>query len=338
MKSYCRYLLPSLALISLAPQAWAEKEIIIRRLNVDAPHHLVINKEGGGGERESVTYLGLETAPVGRTLGAQLGLGREVGLVVTQVMPKSPAAELLREDDVLLKLDDQWLVNMQQLGVLIRARKEGEEVKLTLVRGGKETIIKVKLGTREVPKQSQALLLRNGGPGDMNWSRSLLPEGLAGLEQLRELPGMEPEHAREVLRMIGRERGNVMSGPGVRIIARAGKGSTMVDLPKSNISYSDDAGSIEIKVDDGKRRLTVTDTKGVVAFDGPITTEEERKKLPAEVSQRLAKLENDTISFEVGDDFKPDVVPLPPPPTKTKIRHGLKSAPLPVPALEPRPF
>ena len=323
MKSYCKYLPPFLALMALAPQAWAQKEVISRRLDVDTPHRVVLNKEEPAGEKEKVAYLGVETAPVGRTLGAQLGLGRDLGLVVTQVMPKSPAADMLREDDVLTKLDDQLLVNMQQLGALVRTRKEGDEVKLTLVRGGKETTVKVKLGTREVAKPSHAFIFQNGNPGGMNWSGSMMPEGMAGLERLHELPGMEPEHARDVLRMIGRERGNVMSGPGKHLIVRAGKGSTMVDLPKSNISYSDDEGSIEIKADDGQRSLTVKDTKGDIVFQGPITTAAERKKLSPDIMKRLEKLENDTISFEVNEDFKSETVPLPSEPTKTKIGRDL---------------
>ena len=136
---------------------------------------------------------------------------------------------------------------------------------------------------------------------------------------------MGRDGARDVLRMIEHERGNFMTGPGMHIVAHAGKGSTILDLPKSNISYSDDEGSIEIKVEEGKRNLTVKDAKGVVAFDGPINTEAERKQLPAEVSKRLEKLDADSISFEVGDDFKPEVVPLPPQPAKTKINHVLGS-------------
>ena len=105
-------------------------------------------------------------------------------------------------------------------------------------------------------------------------------------------------------------------------MGRDGKGSTIVDLPKSNISYSDDDGSIEIKSDDGQRSLTVKNAKGEVAFAGPINTEEERKKLPPDIMKRLGKLENDSISFEADGDFKPETVPLPPEPSKTKISHS----------------
>jgi hypothetical protein len=128
MKSTNRYLLPALALAVLSPAAWAEKEVTIRRLDKEGTNHdIVIRKQGEPMEKEKVTYLGVETAPVNRTLAAQLGLARDTGLVIVRVAGKSPAADLLKEDDVLTRLDDQILVNQQQLGVLVRGKKEGDE-------------------------------------------------------------------------------------------------------------------------------------------------------------------------------------------------------------------
>lgn len=320
MKNSRHYLLPALAVLSLTPAAWAQKEITIRRIDKDGPHHgIVIHKDGDRMEKEKVTFLGVETAPVSRTLAAQLGLGRDTGLVVVRISEKSPAAELLKEDDVLTKLDDQILVNQQQLGVLVRSRKEGDEVKLTVVRGGKETTLKAKLATHEVPKMAAAFSFP-GGPGGMSWSMGALPEGLA---RLRQMPGMDDDDAKDVLRMIGREHRNFMVTPRVRVFRREGKGSTILDLPNSNISYSDDDGSIEIKAEEGKRELTVKDAKGKVTFQGPINTEEERKKLPPEVVKQLEKLDQDTISFEAGEKFEHEVLPLPAEPAKTKIRRDL---------------
>jgi len=321
MKSSLKYVLPALVAASLAPSAWAEKEITIRRIDKDTPQHGPMIHRGGDDrmEKEKVTFLGVETAPVSRTLAAQLGLGRDTGLVVTRVAEGSPAADLLKEDDVLTRLDDQILVNQQQLGVLVRARKEGDEVKLTVVRGGKETAVKAKLATHEVPKMAGNFLFQNG-PGGMGGPMTL-PFG--DLARLHELPGMDDDHARDVLRLIGREHRNFMTGPGVRIFRRGGKDSTILDLPNSNISYSDDDGSIEIKSDDGKRELTVKDAKGKTTFQGPITTEEERKKLPPEVLKQLEKLDRDTINFEAGEKFEREVLPLPAEPAKTKVRQEL---------------
>lgn len=318
MKSPQCYLLPALALAALAPAAWAEKEVIIRRLDTDGPRQRIMShKDDGLMEKEKVTFLGVETAPVSRTLSTQLGLMRDTGLVITHIAEKSPAAEVLKQDDVLTRFDDQVLVNQHQLGVLVRAKKEGDEVKLTVIRGGKETSVKAKLAIHEVPKMATMF---QAGPGGFNWNMAAPATGIA---RLKEMPGMDGEHARDVLRMIGRDHRNFLANPGVRVFGFKGKGSTILDLPNSNISYSDDAGSIEIKSDDGNRTLTVKDAKGKVTFEGPINTEEERKKLPPEVMKQLEKLDNDTISFEAGEKFQHEMLPLPGEPAKTKIGHKI---------------
>lgn len=326
MTSHQKYLLPSLALAACVPQAWAEKDVVIHRIAVDAPRVVVRHeRDDAKVEKEKVTYLGVETAPVNRTLSAQLGLPRDTGLVVTNVLEKSPAADLLQEDDVLIRFDDQMLVNTQQLGVLVRGRKEGDEIKLTVMRGGKEVTVKAKLAVREVPKLAENFFFHNTGPGVMGWQGSFPIAGgdMEELARLHTLPGMGPDDARDVLRMIGRarEHGALLTGPSVHIMGRKGKGSTILDLPKSNISYSDDDGSIDIKSDDTRRSLTVKNAKGEVTFSGPINTEEERSQLPAEVKQRLEKLDSDAFEFEVGKDFKPETVPLEP--AKTKISQEL---------------
>ncbi|MBI2497693.1 MAG: PDZ domain-containing protein [Opitutae bacterium] len=319
MKSPRYYFLPALALAAFAPSAWAEKEVIIRRLDTEGPqgpHHGVVVRKGDAMmEKEKVTFLGVETAPASRTLSAQLGLMRDTGLVITHIADKSPAAEVLKEDDVLLRFDDQILVNQQQLGVLVRAKKEGDEVKLTVVRGGKELSVKAKLATHEVPKLTSMF---PGAPGGFGWNMAPPSTGIARMEQL---PGMDGEHVRDVLRMIGRDHQNLLATPGVRIFRSKGKGSTILDLPNSNISYSDDEGSIEIKADDGQRTLKVKDAKGKVTFEGPINTDEERKQLPPEVMQQLKKLDDDTISFEAGEKFEHEVLPLPTEPAKSRISH-----------------
>jgi len=329
MKSSYRYLIPAFALVGLAPfaLAQAQKEITIRRLDKDVtPGGPNAAWNDDKMEKEKVTFLGVETAPVNRTLAAQLGISRDTGLVVVRVSEKSPAADVLKEDDVLTKLDDQILVNQSQLAVLVRAKKEGDEVRLTVMRGGKEIVVKAKLGSHEVPRMAGDFFFQNG-PGGFGGAMSI-PGGLA---RIRELPGMDDDHARDVLRLLGREHDDFMSRPKVRVFHRGAEGSTILDLPNSNISYSDDDGSFEIKSDEGKRELTVKDAKGKVTFQGPINTEEERKKLPPEVMKQLQKLDHDTINFEPGEKFKREVLPLPSEPAKTKIRRELDGPGQPAP-------
>jgi len=79
MTRYRNYLLPALALAALTPQAWAEKATETRRIAIESPRRIVIHKDDSDGEKETVTFLGIETSPANRTLSAQLGLPKDVG-------------------------------------------------------------------------------------------------------------------------------------------------------------------------------------------------------------------------------------------------------------------
>lgn len=307
MKNYRNFIFTGLVSIALVPLSYAQKETRMHAIEGDMPHPGRPFDQGPV-EKEKVAFLGVETAPAGRALSTQLGLPRDTGLVVTHVSENSPASGVLKEDDVLIKLDDQLLINMPQLGVLIRSRKEGDEVKLTVIRGGKEITVKAKLAMREMPKMA---FLFGGAPG--------------GFEHLRELPGVGADGARDVMRMIARERGNFVTGPRVRVMGHAGRGATVVDLPQSNVFYSDDEGSIEIKADNGKRNLVLKTPKGDIAFSGSIETDEDRAKLPPDVRRRLEKIDKDSAEFEERTDFQPEVIPFPPEAGATKINHDLNS-------------
>ncbi len=291
-------IIPALMLVTSAlAEAEPKKEIVIRRrTEVGDPHFNVeINQDRGPAEMEKVAYLGIETMPVDPTVAAQLALPRGTGVVVRRVADGSPAASLLQQHDILTKIDDQILVNMQQLTVLVRNHKAGDEVKLTLVRGGKESTVKAKLGEREVPKlamgegQPFIQMFGQGGPGgDM-----MFQHGMPGF------PGMESPEAGDVMRMIGGDRMHWFAKPRVHVVKRhGGKGSTILDLPSGNFAFSDDEGSVEVNASEGKRELTLKDKQGKITFQGPINTPEDHAKLPPEVLARLEAIG----SADLGDD------------------------------------
>ncbi len=98
------------------PETTARQEIRLIT-TTDGEHgpapHRVIRRIGESGETESVTFLGIETGPVSPTLAAQLGLSEGTGLVVNPLVPASPAAGVLKPHDILLKLDDQILIEQR---------------------------------------------------------------------------------------------------------------------------------------------------------------------------------------------------------------------------------
>src|SRR5688572_17386323 len=108
-------------------------------------------------KKEKLTFLGVNTSPIAGRGFENLKLPRGVGVVLDAVDPGGPAEQAgLRPGDVLEKLDDQLLVNVEQFTALVRSGKPGDEVTVTIYRDGKPQAIKAKLGQKEVTKQETA--------------------------------------------------------------------------------------------------------------------------------------------------------------------------------------
>lgn len=327
MKNSVRYLLPVLASGALAAAAHATTVVRhvnpnVVRIQISDPVKVRVEK-GDTFEKklpsEKVTFLGVETGALPDALASQLGLPEGMGLVVRHVAEDSPAANVLKEHDVLTKLGDQQLVDQRQLSVLIRAQKPGDEVKLTLFRGGKEMTVTAKLAEREMPR---IFGLRSGDLPGPETFRFFEGDGGPAVERLRELPGIARDELNDVLRIIGRERGNWFGGsPRVHVFKRHG-GSSLLNMAEGNFAYSDDEGSIEIAAAKGQRELTVKDAKGAVTFKGPINTDEERSKLPAEVKKRLGKIDAATIDFEADESLEQEGAAVKPDKTRTSRELG----------------
>lgn len=218
--------------------------------------------------REPVSFLGVVTVPAAGALAEQLGLPPGFGLVVENVVPDSPAAAAgLKKFDVLKSAGDQKLVSPDQLAALVRAAKEGEEMTLTILRKGKEEKVTAKLVKRA-------------------------PEGRGEERRFRLrdlLGGSIPE---DVM---------IESGPGEgmrkRVIIRPGRdGEARVSargLQSGRVQYKDDKGEIDLETRDGKRSLKVRKADGSLIFEGPINTDEERKKVPTEWMERVDRIERE---------------------------------------------
>ncbi len=107
-------------------------------------------------EQKPVAYIGLLTREVPAELRAQFSLAEGFGLLVDEVLPDSPAKNAgLKVYDVLVKFEDQQLVNMEQFMALVRAKKKGDVAQLTVITGGKETKVPVTLGEHLVAAHAE---------------------------------------------------------------------------------------------------------------------------------------------------------------------------------------
>jgi len=108
--------------------------------------------------KEKGAYLGVVVNHVDEVLRKHLKLGKGEGLYVQFVAPDSPAAKAgVRKDDLLMKLDDQVLVNASQLQTLVRMQTPGQTVQLSLIREGEPMTVAAELIEKEIAVSSHAL-------------------------------------------------------------------------------------------------------------------------------------------------------------------------------------
>jgi hypothetical protein len=203
---------------------------------------------------EKVTWLGLTSREAPPVVAEQLDLPKGTGLAVEMVLPDSPAAAAgVQPNDVLTKLDDQLLVNAPQLMVLVRLKKPGDKVQLTLLRKGKSQTVTATLAEHEAPAMPA---FGNIQFGPNNPLEHFVPLGQGGAIMIHGA-------------------GEMGDGPGVM----------------STSQFSDGEHNITIQVRNGVKTVTVTGRDGKQVFSGPYNTDEEKAKAPAEIAAKIKQME-----------------------------------------------
>ena len=97
--------------------------------------------------------LGMYVTQVPPALSAQLKLKQRAGLVVEGVVPGSPAERAgVQQYDVISRVDDQDVSNPQQVERALGRHKNGDELRLDVIREGKQITLNV-----AVQRQRQSL-------------------------------------------------------------------------------------------------------------------------------------------------------------------------------------
>jgi hypothetical protein len=203
---------------------------------------------GNPPKTEKVTYLGVTAKPVDDALRAQLNLADGTGLTVMTVDHKGPAGDDIKPTDVLLKLDDQLLIDSHQLVTLIRLHKPGDTVTLTIIREAKPMQVKIKLGEKERTVKADAPDQSPDAPGV---SDAKIPDDHSPTIPFDvTLPG--------------------------------------VNIPQVGITFKDDTYTATVKTNaQGHKHMIVKNMANLVVAEGPIDTAEEWNKFPADVRKHL---------------------------------------------------
>ena len=230
-------------------------------------------------------YLGVYAVELSAALQSHLKLDR--GLIVESVVKKSPAAEAgIKKYDIILNVNDTKVNADGTLSELIHKYKPEDIVKLEIMRAGETQALKVKLG------EALPLMLTNQikekiliDPDDFkNDNISLIPG--SKLEEIRkrmeELQQLKVQTIDEDLQRILERIANGPQGP--NNFQFSGSSSSVINM-------NDGKHNIVIKIEDAKKHVKVTDSSGKVIFDGHINSDEDMKKLPEDVREKINNIQ-----------------------------------------------
>jgi Do/DeqQ family serine protease len=107
---------------------------------------VVLSSARGGAKNVVRPWLGARLQPVDGDIASGLGLERPTGVLVTAVYDKGPAAEAgLKRGDAILSVDGQPVDNPDSFGYRFTLKGTQGQAPLTVLRGGKQTTIQVRL-------------------------------------------------------------------------------------------------------------------------------------------------------------------------------------------------
>ncbi len=251
---------------------------------------------------DEVAYAGLNVGPRVEAANATVPAG--VGIQVGFIDPKGPSVGKVEEGDVLTRLDDQMLFNSEQFRALVRTRKPGDKVKLTLVRGVEPMVVEFPLGSRPAEKLASADRsgARAGRAGVIETPNgiTITPGGVIPPELLKQLQDMQsgilpPPASRSRIPSVDelREQSGASSSSSHSFSFSFGNGAKS----SSTSMASDGEGSVSLEEKDGKKHAVVKDRDGKTLFDGDVTDKSAVEKLPADVRRRLKLVEGKNFTL-----------------------------------------
>ena len=291
-----------------ATGAPAEAKAITIQLVGDGQGFVFQGNGAPGAEAKKVPFIGVVTSPLGEAVRAQTTLPEDVGLSVDVVSPDSPAAKAgLKAHDILAKYDDQLLCAAVQLSALVKRTGTGNKATLIVLRGGKELPIEVTVGEHaaQATFKVEGLNIAVGQPGQPGGPRDVAGQPLAP-EVIRLIEEMGVKAGGVVF---GEQYGFAVPAPGVDapvLPQSSGPNDTpqvqrnqRIVLVNPNVQsqsqsvsiVANDDGRVELREVNGKRTVTILDKAGAQQYSGPLDTQEDREKIPAELRSRVEQAE-----------------------------------------------
>ena len=242
-------------------------------------------------------WLGVIGNAPDETLRQHLAL--EGGVVLHYVAEESPAADAgLRAHDIVLDVAGEKVSSQADLREAVARFSPGEKVTLTIVTKGQHVQKEVVLGQRP-PALARPVPEQHFGQFNLDKLPDL--RELRGLDRIlpRDLvDGDAQVQIEEMLKDMEEKLKNLEKLPGVDLDIE----EMLKELPRvgikaaSQITLMDDEGSVEMKFRDGGKEVVVRDLEGEVVYEGPWDNEQDRAIVPADIRERIEKL-----NFDIGN-------------------------------------
>lgn len=286
------------------------------RRRVEGEGKPVVNDRGDAQKR---TWLGISTHPLDPALSEHLEIPEGFGIQVVEVMPDSPAdAAGLRGNDILLRFEDQRLISPEHLSLLVRTKKSGEKVALTLIRKGAEETLEVLLGEADEtlfgPFDAPARhphgypMSPHFGQDPSQWQEQIRRQQDEILRQQKDWterhrqdrqrenpappqPGPNGPAAKNEPHPEGRPPAvSVSPGFPLRVFGTSGV-----------LNIDNDHGELTLTRKDDEHHLVIKDAAGKVVYEGPFDPAKGVEALPEDARKQLEAMKLDNLEIKLPD-------------------------------------
>ncbi len=122
---------------------------------------------------DSDGWLGVSIQDISEAIKEASGLDTDKGILINEVMDKSPAQEAgLETGDIVRTFNGEDIEDTRQFVQMVRESSPGDEARLSVIRDGSDREIEVQIGER--PKNSNEELFGRSGPPALE-HREMLP-------------------------------------------------------------------------------------------------------------------------------------------------------------------
>lgn len=260
-------------------------------------------------------FLGINVAEIPEALAAHIDVPAGQGVMVRLVAPGSAAdAAGLQLHDVILKINDRPVASHEDVDGIVANHQEGDALRIDVLRKGKPREIEVVLAAKpngiagqpefgmpwNAPMPGLDDGFFNGIPDDqIGRIRGMIERNLRALRDPDGL--MDDDIFRDAFQGMREQMNQLLEDP--QRFAPLGEQQGGIGNIQMNagatVRMMDNQGSVEFKMIDGSKEITVRDLDNEIIWLGPWDTEQDKAAAPDDVRERIQRLNID--QFQDGN-------------------------------------